>query len=129
MKVPDFSTSNTWYTYSRASASEDSIANWKIALSSRIVYTIFSNIAYENDTFITQFKFSSLVSSLSPFSSLNWVMKVGIIFISDVGKKIYILPLGVKIQHNVTLELIHCCYSNWTVLSLGKIYIMTLHYL
>jgi hypothetical protein len=45
MKVPDFSTS-----YTRALASEDSIASWKIALWSRIVYTIFSNIAYENES-------------------------------------------------------------------------------
>jgi hypothetical protein len=49
----------------------------------------------KNDTFITQFKFSSLVSLLSPFSSLVmqtpiFVTKLGdesIILISDIGKK------------------------------------------
>jgi hypothetical protein len=58
------------------------------------ICTIFSNVAYENDTFITQFKFSSLVSLLSPFASLVvqtpiFLTKFGdesIIFISDVGK-------------------------------------------
>jgi hypothetical protein len=50
MKVPDFSTS-----YTRALASEDSIASWKIALWSRIVYTIFSNIAYENESILNFF--------------------------------------------------------------------------
>jgi hypothetical protein len=57
----------------------------------------FFNVAYKNDTFITQFKFSSLLSLLSPFSSL--VMQTPIFltklsdesinFISDVGESTF----------------------------------------
>jgi hypothetical protein len=45
-----FSTSNTWYTHERQRVRIGSIASWKIALWSGIVYTIFSNVAYENES-------------------------------------------------------------------------------
>jgi hypothetical protein len=49
MKVADFSTSNTWYTHERQRV-RIVLRVEKSPFWSRIVYTIFSNVAYENES-------------------------------------------------------------------------------
>jgi hypothetical protein len=57
--------------YSRAPGSEDSTASWKIALWSRIVYTIFSNVAYENESQFLYNYFTPLFFESSWSDSIN----------------------------------------------------------